>query len=189
MSKEHISPEDRLLKLIRGDKKANSVAVNAETAQKKSSIRIDAQKLNVILIVILVLLSVVLLIDFLSIRISERSSIRIEAPKFAEDSDKIHSAVVSSSFDTSALESKDLFRAPSDSSQGGASGSSLDKLKDLNLNGIIAGDNPQAIIEDTKNKKSYFLNKGQSINRMTVKDILQDRVILEVDGETLELTL
>lgn len=189
MSKEYTSPEDRLLKLIKGDKRANSAAVSAESAQKKSTMKIGAKKLNVILIVILVLLSAVLLIDSLRFRMSTRSRIRVGVPEAAENANSNRPATISPTIDTSALESKNLFRAPSDSSQGGASGSSFDKLKDLTLNGIIAGDNPQAIIEDTKNKKSYFLNKGQSINRMTVKDILQDRVILEVDGETLELTL
>ncbi len=188
MSKEYTSPEDRLLKLIKGDKKANNAAVSAEPAQKKSSIKIGAKKLNVILIVILVLLSAALLIDSLRFRMSTWPRIRVGVPEAVGNANSNRPATISPTIDTSALESKDLFRAPSDSSQG-ASGSSFDKLKDLTLNGIIAGDNPQAIIEDTKNKKSYFLNKGQSINRMTVKDILQDRVILEVDGETLELTL
>ncbi|MFA5115748.1 MAG: type II secretion system protein N [Candidatus Omnitrophota bacterium] len=189
MSKEYTSPEDRLLKLIKGDKKANNVAAPGEPAQKKMTIKIGAKKLNIILIVILVLLLAVLLIDSLRFRMSTRSHIRVEAPKAAENANSNRPATISQAIDTTDLESKDLFRAPSDPSQGVASGSSFDKLKDLTLNGIIAGDNPQAIIEDTKNKKSYFLNKGQSINRMTVKDILQDRVILEVDGETLELTL
>ena len=67
--------------------------------------------------------------------------------------------------------------------------SGSDKLKSLSLIGIIGGERPQAIIEDKKDKKTYFLNKGQTISDMKVEDILGDRIILDFDGEKFDLVL
>jgi hypothetical protein len=67
--------------------------------------------------------------------------------------------------------------------------SASDKLKNLSLIGIMGGERPQAIIEDKKDKKTYFLNKGQTISGMKVDDISQDRIILDFDGEKVELVL
>lgn len=64
-----------------------------------------------------------------------------------------------------------------------------DKLKDLSLIGIIAGEKPQAVVEDKKNQKTYFLYKGQTVNQLKVEEILEDRIILDFDGEKLELSL
>jgi len=64
-----------------------------------------------------------------------------------------------------------------------------DKLKNLSLIGIMGGEQPQAIIEDKKDKKTYFLNKGQTISEMKVDDILKDKIILDFEGEKFELVL
>ena len=62
-------------------------------------------------------------------------------------------------------------------------------LKDYTLMGIISGENPQAIIEDRKTKNTYFLNKGQNLGEMLIVDIQEDKVVLEVDGQQLDLNL
>ncbi len=59
----------------------------------------------------------------------------------------------------------------------------------IGLVGIIAGDNPQAIIEDKKAQKTYYLNKGQSFDGYVVEDILEDRVILTYEGRRMSLFL
>lgn len=59
----------------------------------------------------------------------------------------------------------------------------------LGLVGIIPGDNPQAIVEDKKSQKTYYLAKGQSINGITAEEINEDKVVLEYRGKRVTLFL
>jgi len=60
----------------------------------------------------------------------------------------------------------------------------------LSLIGVIAGEPPQAIIEDSQTKKSFFVTAGQSlIEGLMVKEILENRVVLDLYGERIELSL
>lgn len=67
-----------------------------------------------------------------------------------------------------------------------AAGGITDKM---GLVGIIAGDNPQAIIEDKKAQKTYYLNKGQSFNGYVVEEISEGKVILDNEGNKTSLFL
>lgn len=202
MPEEHTSPEEKLLKLIRGDKKsrekppAEIPAVGAEPAIAKGS-RDRLKLVNITLVVILAIIAAVLLLDTVTFnlrkeRVAGSATVgvdRLPAEKIPQ-SERSDTPSNPQQENMGLIEARDLFKpqiaAPQSS---GMNEGVFDRLKDLSLKGIIAGDNPQAIIEDTKNQKSYFLNKGQSINRMMVEDILEDRVILKVDGEVFELTL
>lgn len=63
-------------------------------------------------------------------------------------------------------------------------------LANLNLLGIIRGDNDQAIIEDKTLKKTFFLYKGDSLGELLkVYDIKESAVILEYKGERVELKI
>lgn len=59
--------------------------------------------------------------------------------------------------------------------------------QNLRLVGISWSDKPDAIIEDEKLDKTYFVQKGQKIEGIRVKDILKDRVILRYKGDEVEL--
>lgn len=60
----------------------------------------------------------------------------------------------------------------------------------LTLIGIVAGDPPQAILEDAQTKKTHFVSKGQGlIEGLSVEEIQENRVILDLDGEKIELSL
>jgi type II secretory pathway component PulC len=59
----------------------------------------------------------------------------------------------------------------------------------LGLVGIIPGANPQAIVEDKKNQKTYYLIKGQSINGIMLEDIDKDKVMLDYKGKKMTLFL
>lgn len=58
---------------------------------------------------------------------------------------------------------------------------------DLQLVGIYFSEEPEVIIEDTSEKKTYFLKEGENIKEIKVKSIRQDRVILESGGLDWEL--
>ncbi len=69
-------------------------------------------------------------------------------------------------------------------------GPSLEEVKSqLNLLGVMMGDTPQAIIEDKKTQRSYFLNKGGSFDDIQVKAISENKVILTYKGQEFELTI
>ena len=56
--------------------------------------------------------------------------------------------------------------------------------------GIVAGEPAQAIIEDTQTNKTYFVTAGQAVVEGAVLDkVLDNRVILDLDGEKIELSL
>ena len=60
----------------------------------------------------------------------------------------------------------------------------------LTLMGIVAGQPPQAIIEDSQTKKTYFVTTGQAVSEGAVlEQVLDNRVILDLQGEKIELTL
>lgn len=66
---------------------------------------------------------------------------------------------------------------------------SADFIKNLNLVGVIAGDNPQAVIEDKNIQKTFYLNKGEVINGFRVESIEEGKVVLAYKGEKYELHL
>ncbi|MBI4341992.1 MAG: hypothetical protein HY599_01350 [Candidatus Omnitrophica bacterium] len=60
----------------------------------------------------------------------------------------------------------------------------------LTLTGVVSGDPPQAIIEDTQAQKTYFVTVGQPLAEGAVLDeVLDNRVILDFQGEKIELSL
>lgn len=60
----------------------------------------------------------------------------------------------------------------------------------LNVIGLVDGDPPQAIIEDAQTQKTYFVAAGQHVtDGLVVTDIREDRVVLDLNGQTIELSL
>jgi hypothetical protein len=57
----------------------------------------------------------------------------------------------------------------------------------MKLVGISWSDDPDAMIEDSKAQKTFFVKRGQSIGNVKVQAILKDKVILSMDGEEIEL--
>ncbi|HDN86261.1 MAG: hypothetical protein DRP68_02860 [Candidatus Omnitrophota bacterium] len=62
-----------------------------------------------------------------------------------------------------------------------------EKTKNLKLVGIAWSDNPDAMIEDTKVKKTYFVKQGDIINGVRIERIFRDKVVLTYKGEKIEL--
>ena len=60
----------------------------------------------------------------------------------------------------------------------------------LNVIGLVDGDPPQAIIEDTQTQKTYFVSAGQSVTEgLIVTEIRENRVVLDLNGQPIELPL
>ncbi|MDO8535932.1 MAG: hypothetical protein Q7S30_02860 [Candidatus Omnitrophota bacterium] len=97
------------------------------------------------------------------------------------------------SYYSNRMSGKSMFGAGSymqtESQAPGSDASAETSGGDLGLVGIIPGDTRQAIVEDKKNQKTYYLIKGQSINGITVEDISEDKVILEYREKKMTLFL
>jgi type II secretory pathway component PulC len=64
-----------------------------------------------------------------------------------------------------------------------------DFASQMNLIGIISGENPQAILEDKKTQKTYYVTKGQIIGSAQIEDIQENKIILSSQGKKFELGL
>lgn len=90
-----------------------------------------------------------------------------------------------------------LFAPPTDQPGSGStgprqapSGAATMIASRLTLLGIIDGNPGQAIIEDAQTKKTYFVSPGQPVVDAAVVDqVLDNRVILDFQGEKIELSL
>jgi len=64
----------------------------------------------------------------------------------------------------------------------------LEVTQDLRLVGISWSGDPDVMIEDTKNKRTIFLKKGQMVNNeIKLEAVFRDKVILSYGGEEIEL--
>jgi len=60
----------------------------------------------------------------------------------------------------------------------------------LTLMGIVSGEPPQVVIEDAETKKTYFVTIGQAVvEGAVVEQVLENRVILDLGGEKIDLSL
>lgn len=62
-----------------------------------------------------------------------------------------------------------------------------DLVKNLCLVGIARDDELNAMIEDKRSGKTFFLKKGEFFHQLKIEKILVDRVILEYEGKEFEL--
>lgn len=91
-----------------------------------------------------------------------------------------------------ASASRALFAAaaPAAHAQSRPSGSANQLASRLTLMGIVAGDPAQAIIEDSQTQRTYFVTAGQAVVEGAVlEQVLDNRVVLDLAGEKIELTL
>ncbi|MDD5680146.1 MAG: type II secretion system protein N [Candidatus Omnitrophica bacterium] len=216
--KKDFSPEEKLLRLIKGSGKKYAPKDSAETkaalpqsgapayyksddshAVRAASVfppfkikDINTKGINPVFAVILIGLLLYLAFDLISMPYSKKevniiSGIEQE-PAAARG--KAASAIEPYSYYSSQIESKNIFSSQESETSTAVSGPSLEEVSsNLSLIGIIAGDRPQAIIEDKKAGKSIFLYKGGLVGQAKIVDILDDKVVMEYNGQTFELML
>jgi hypothetical protein len=69
----------------------------------------------------------------------------------------------------------------------GPSEEATEAVKNLKLVGISWSDNPDAMIEDSKAMRTFFVKRGQMIGDVKVEAIFKEKVILNYNGEDIEL--
>ena len=200
-------PEERLLKLLRGKPKAAApppaaaglphpaagsvasppVRISVITARPKRS---PVDIIVVIFIVVLVAEASAIVIQL--VRPLPPVAIAVPAPIAADAGmDELPAAP-----SVSASASRPLFTPAAETGAAEAtrrappSGAAKELAARLTLLGIIAGTPPQAIIEDSESKKSYFVAQGQQILEGAMLDAVFDTyVVLDLSGEKFELRL
>lgn len=68
-----------------------------------------------------------------------------------------------------------------------AAGTQDPSMTNLKLRGVVIDDQPQAVIFDVVQNRSFVLNVGESIQGAVLKNVQQGRVVLENGGQTVEL--
>lgn len=71
----------------------------------------------------------------------------------------------------------------------GVAAVSDDTADNFALAGIVAGGSPQVIVQNKKNEKVYYLNKGDSLDGYIVEEISKNKVVLDHDGKKTTLFL
>jgi type II secretory pathway component PulC len=212
-----VSPEERLLKLIKNKAKPNGpAALQADIAKTSATIASKADErisgmlksdifkgkvfepqtlksLNKYLFIVLGVLALYLLIDLIFVRPYKNIQALISKP-IPESTRKAPAkkAVLVkdySSYSTAGGGAVVFGQSPGEASTPEEVGSSDGISEKLGLVGIITGDNPQAIVEDKKAQKTYYLNKGQSFNGYVVEVISEGKIVLDYGGRKISLFL
>lgn len=208
---DNISPEEKLLRLIRGKKEPKNSSLNPESVLDNSlpgtSSNINyffkkllsglslshlfLQKASLIIILFslipLVISFVYPFVGLKKIKLPAVSAQKIEGFALIPDQ-----KMKPYEFYSEVLSRSDLFKVSTTAAQEAAVGTvaaDASSIKDIDLIGIISGDSPQAIIEDKKIKKTYYVTKGQFIGDIQVEDILQGKVVLIFEGQKYELQI
>lgn len=207
--KRDFSPEEKLLRLIKGSVKKDTDKNKAETnstfrkngsglvmpisSVMSSIVRgINIKGANPVLLIIFICLLVYFLIDVAhNPYYKKETEIVAEAEKEpAAVKEKALSGIEPYSYYASGVDDRNVFLPQESEISPVMAGPSVEEISsNFSLIGIIAGDKPQAIIEDKKAGKSYFLYKGGLVGQAKIIDISEDRVTMEYNGRTFELVL
>jgi len=211
---DSLSPEEKLLRLIKGEKKqeaapepapqgiiaeekivaeaGGSKTLSESPAASVSKARpkpLDIHKLLIVFAGVSIIFSATAFI-YPMLNLS-----KVKLPVVIKEEQPITTAEVKPKVRPwesylAGLKSKQIFAAANaiDTSSSPVSvGNALDLIKDINLVGIISSEPPQAVIEDKKTQKTYYLSKGQSIGELKVENIQEGKVVLDYLGTKYEL--
>lgn len=204
--KDNISPEEKLLKLIKGQKSKElpKPVVSVEKPADKPAAfdpKLDSFRkyflflsTNRIIMLIFILSCIYLIISFIyPFWGLKRIDLGPEVIKLKPENIPIKPKQEVKPFESylDSVKKQKIFSSgiSGDDTSKPAKAASADLIKDINLVGIISGENPQVIIEDKKAQKTYYLNKGQFIGDIEVSDIQEGKIILNYNGQKYELYL
>ncbi|MDP2939552.1 MAG: hypothetical protein Q8O13_05715 [Candidatus Omnitrophota bacterium] len=204
------TPEERLLKLIRNKNKEVKATTIKPTQSSGEGVVVPVSKIvnlryrlaqkvltlkNIHVILFLVigfLLSSIIFQFFFSQEERQGKSTQpAESNLAALKKDSGLSEPVPLDYYSKQIAKRDIFKSPLEkeqpSDQTSVNATLQELIANLRLTGIILDKQPQAIIEDTKTKKTYFLNKGDYIGDIKVEEIQESKVILIYQEEKIEL--
>ena len=201
-------PEERLLKLLRAKPRLTEPSVaGGGTLQGRPGVSavVVAQPKHSPVELVVVALSVVLAVEAVLVVVqlvrplppvpAASSSLVLVAPAEAELPSRLPAGLPEAP-SVAASAPRPLFTPPAEAGptetarRAPPSSAAKQLVARLTLLGIIAGTPPQAIIEDTESKKSFFVAQGQAIVDGAILDQVFDTyVVLDLSGEKFELRL
>ncbi|MCX7662037.1 MAG: hypothetical protein N2Z79_05095 [Candidatus Omnitrophica bacterium] len=197
--KENILPEEKLLRLIRGDKKIKLGGekssphnfISLSFILNKLNFKIKAQQIRSLLYILLFISSSYFFISLFWPLVFNPSVKK--TPLFGNVSFELEAKFPPYEYYQEKI-NRDIFKPYSYSKEISersqkANLADVELIKDLTLLGIISGEPNQAIIEDKRNNKTYFLKEGEFLGELQVKSIKEGRVILEYRGREIDLFL
>ncbi len=229
MDNKNITPEERLLRLIKEDNKAKpkgtadaaqiSMPAPAQSAPPVQSSKkflkrwapaneqMQARNINKALFTVLSLVVIYTIYDFSVFILPRLSKVSMEKgyvdtlePKKTSLGSPQHKeqALQPVAYYTEDIQKKDLFKPSlSENREGPADSQSIqsDKAKladlaaNLSLKGIIDGQPPQAVIEDKKQAKTFFVTSQEKVGEVIIDQITDKKVRLRLGEETADLML
>jgi len=210
MTADKITPEEKLLKMIESPGSAkgkialglkNPALSIKEFSNWFKSLRIDKNALKSIslstvnkgMMGLCVILTAFFIFNYITARVSldERlTQVKVGATAYSVDEEKTSIPVVDikSVIATAKKSNMFTFLPVSSRPRGGSSNEASQEIGDLKLVGILWSNNPQAMIENAKENKTYLLNSGDQLGEFKVSEILKNKVvILNKDGEKWDL--
>lgn len=209
MSHDRLTPEERLLRVIDNPQAAKghplarltrgtsslggmmlSVAAALKGSKPGTQPLLTLRMVNRMLVVLGALVTLIWMIDFFSIRSQYVARLEmVERTQLIAPTQTRGTSLPMLEFgqvlEEAAQRNPFTFLPPKAEAQAPAAPVVEDltpQLDDLKLVGIIWSDNPQAMIEQTKEGKTSLVGKGETIGPFRVKEILKDRVVVGRDS-------
>jgi hypothetical protein len=157
---------------------------------------LDIRKINAILAFLTLLVGVYFIASsvFLAMKLTALPSFSFKSESAAKiEILKQASSLKALSFYADKIHTRDIFKiGPKEpeekpSAGGAAQASAESKLAKYKLVGISWSDSPDAMIEDTEAKKTYFLKRNQVIDGVRVQAVFKDKVVLRYGNAEVEL--
>ncbi len=208
--RENLSPEEKLLRLIRGQKKTENPLQSTRASTKDNltpqvyQIKkqefythalkfLNPENIQRALLVIFIISCVYLLISLIYPLFIPKDApfVKTEVKNTPAEKITFVNNAKPYEFYSAAVKNRQIFGGIGAQNAEGAAPVILgnELIKDINLIGIVSGDNPQAVIEDKKAQKTYYVSKNQFISQFQVEDIQQGKIILISNGQKFELYL
>lgn len=162
--------------------------------------RIDIKAVNIVLFVLVCVLGISFIIT-ISVSILNQKRIpevTLQAPSVIKQAEGFEEKLAhgkSAAYYLEKVSARDIFRMGPKKEETALApektGDSISRIVQvtahLKLVGISWSSDPDAMIEDTKALKTFFVKRGQMIDNVRVQAIFKDKVILSYAGEELEL--
>ena len=207
MEKDNITPEEKLLKIIESpDVQKRRIPVSAKIRSlsalplkdwlnnfhldKDSFKRFNLKLVNKIIAIVCILITIVWFFNFLStsIKLSKRfKQVAIDQTISTQEEQARQKIDVNVEEATTQAKRRNMFTLLPSKEEAQAAVNIGLTLGNLKLVGILWSDNPQAMIENTKEQKTYFVSSGDKIGDVEVRKIFRDKVMVGKDAEEWEL--
>lgn len=207
MAKDNITPEERLLKIIENPNvKIRPLPIGAKIKSlgraplkslfagfhidKNDFKKFNLKLANKVMVIICALITFIWLYNFINmgIKLAKRfRQITIDTVQTGQEEAKLPKIDVSIDEAATEIKRRNMFTfLPSKEEAQAAVNIGL-TLGNLKLVGILWSDNPQAMIENSKEQKTYFVSKSDRIGDIEIRNILRDKVIVGKGTEEWEL--